>query len=107
MNLESELAINRELTDGTTFPEFHIEDFNTLDYEPLPDHLFRLKWENVRPGNYDLIAIAKDNQGETTESEPVSIKVAPPPLRARSIASPAIRRISSTSLPSTSWPGKP
>ncbi len=47
---------------------------------PIPINLFRLVWDNVQPGAYELTAVATDNHGATATSEPVEIKVleAPP-----------------------------
>ena len=44
----------------------------------LPDHLFRLLWQNVTPGPHILVAVATDNDGAMTKSDPVGIKVLPP-----------------------------
>jgi hypothetical protein len=43
-----------------------------------PELLFQLKWENVLPGVYELSAVATDNRGASSESDPVRIKVLPP-----------------------------
>ena len=42
------------------------------------DQLFRLVWNNVPPGSYELTAKATDDDGATAVSEPVHIRVAPP-----------------------------
>jgi len=47
----------------------------TVDLAHLP--LFSLGWSNVPPGRYVLTAVATDNQGESTRSRPVEIKVVP------------------------------
>jgi len=44
-----------------------------------PEQLFRLLWENVPPGPHVLTAKATDNRGAMAWSEPVHIKVLPPP----------------------------
>ncbi len=38
---------------------------------------FALPWTNVRPGRYALVAVAEDNRGAETRSEPVMIAVLP------------------------------
>jgi len=47
---------------------------------PIPGNLFRLIWSNAPPGRHVLTAVATDNDGDSTRSAPVEIKVleAPP-----------------------------
>jgi len=40
-----------------------------------PIYPFQLTWSNVPPGNYVLTAVATDNDGASTKSDPVEIKV--------------------------------
>lgn len=44
-----------------------------------PEQLFRLPWHNIPPGLHVLTALATDNRGASAKSEPVHIKVIPPP----------------------------
>lgn len=46
-----------------------------------PGKLFRLRWADAPPGHHVLTAVATDNDGESTRSAPVEIKVLPPPPR--------------------------
>lgn len=48
---------------------------------PIPGNLFQLVWSNVPPGQYVLTAVATDNDGDSTRSAPVDIKVQEPPPR--------------------------
>lgn len=43
-----------------------------------PEFLFQLKWEGVPPGEYVLTALATDNRGASSRSEPVRIRVVHP-----------------------------
>ncbi len=40
-----------------------------------PIEFFRLLWEDVGPGPYELVAVAIDNDGDSTASDPVHIRV--------------------------------
>ena len=55
-----------------------------VDVQDATTHfLYRLRWENVRPGHYVLTAVATDNHGDEGRSVPVEIKVVqlqPPPV---------------------------
>jgi hypothetical protein len=44
-----------------------------------PEQIFRLLWQNVPPGLHVLTAKATDNRGASSVSDPVRIKVLPPP----------------------------
>jgi hypothetical protein len=63
------------------------EAFPALDISPgpvptpIPGNLFQLVWSNVPPGHYVLTAVATDNDGDSTRSAPVEIKVLEPPPR--------------------------
>lgn len=46
-----------------------------------PINPFIFKWENVPAGAYELTAVATDNRGMATKSEPVHVKVADQPER--------------------------
>jgi Bacterial Ig domain/Calx-beta domain len=48
---------------------------------PIPGNLFRLIWTDAPPGTHVLTAVATDNDGDSTESAPVTIEVLPPPPR--------------------------
>lgn len=61
------------------FPNLLPQPPNSANDELLPHHLFRLKWENVAPGDYELVAVATDNDGASTESAPIKLTVLPPP----------------------------
>jgi hypothetical protein len=50
------------------------EDTNAIS----PEQLFRLLWRNASPGPHALSALAIDNRGASSLSEPVRIKVLPP-----------------------------
>jgi len=48
---------------------------------PIPGDLFRLVWSNAPPGHHVLTAVATDNEGASTRSSPVEIKVLEQPPR--------------------------
>jgi hypothetical protein len=48
---------------------------------PLPGKLFRFLWTDPPPGHHVLTAVATDNDGASTRSAPVEIKVEEPPPR--------------------------
>jgi hypothetical protein len=48
---------------------------------PIPGNLFHLVWSNVPPGHYILTAVATDNEGDSTRSAPIEIKVQEPTPR--------------------------
>lgn len=54
-----------------------------------PVNPFCLLWSNVPPGNYSLTAVATDNGGASTTSDPVnvSVKTVPPPTNVPPIVS--------------------
>ena len=64
--------------DPDEFPDFTL-DPTPIDPTVIPGNLFRLLWEDVRPGHYVLTAVATDNEGASTRSEPVEIRVTGPP----------------------------
>lgn len=64
--------------DPDEFPDFSL-DPTPIDPAVIPGSLFRLLWEDVRPGHYVLTAVATDNDGASTRSEPVEIRVTEPP----------------------------
>ncbi|HEY2951233.1 MAG TPA: Calx-beta domain-containing protein [Verrucomicrobiae bacterium] len=64
--------------DPEVFPDFEITP-PPIDPTPLPSNPFHLLWENVRPGHYTLTAVATDNDGTSTRSAPVDIRVTEPP----------------------------
>ena len=62
------------------FPDFELTP-GPIDPTPLPSNPFHLLWENVRPGHYIMTAVATDNDGASTRSAPVDIRVTEPPPR--------------------------
>jgi hypothetical protein len=65
--------------DPTLFPDLDVS-LNSLSSR-TPGKLFRLVWSNAPLGHHILTAVATDNDGESTRSAPVEIKVQEPPLR--------------------------
>ena len=78
--LESNAGAAEARVDGADlFPDLEPRFFEASDLEILPHHIFRLKWENALPGEYELVAVATDNEGATTESAPIKITISEPP----------------------------
>ena len=50
-----------------------------IDPIPIPIHPFAILWENVPPGPHVLTAVATDNDGASSTSDPVHIKVVESP----------------------------
>jgi len=63
--------------DASLFPD--VDTPADLSAIPLPGQLFRLVWDNPPPGDHVLTAVATDNDGASTRSGPINIKVLPPP----------------------------
>ncbi|HWN96434.1 MAG TPA: Ig-like domain-containing protein [Methylomirabilota bacterium] len=75
------LALNDDPSfeiDPEELPDFRL-DPTPIDPTIIPGNLFQLLWEDVPPGRYLLTAVATDNDGATTRSEPVEIRVTEPP----------------------------
>jgi hypothetical protein len=53
-----------------------------LDSSIIRPSVFVLSWPNVPPGHHVLTAVATDNLGASSRSEPVEIKVIEPPVQA-------------------------
>jgi hypothetical protein len=83
-----EITANPELLEDVIsrkMSELEVERLDTIENlksEGLAEHfvdpsiqIFRLKWENIAPGEHVLTALATDRQGESTLSEPIAIKV--------------------------------
>ncbi len=70
-----ELALERD-------PILYPEPGEVLDPSIVRPSVFILPWENVPPGAHVLTAVATDNQGASTRSEPVEIKVTEEPVQA-------------------------
>ncbi len=78
--LESNAGAAEARVDGADlFPDLEPRFFEASDLEILPHHIFRLKWENALPGEYELVAVATDNEGATAESAPIKITITEPP----------------------------
>ncbi len=76
-------AVARDFDGFVTTVEF-LEGTNSLGIitnNPLASSVvrppFALTWSNVPPGHYVLTAVATDNDGASTQSRPVEIKVVP------------------------------
>ena len=80
--LEGNGGLAANLPSVDLFPDLQPQRFDVNDIEILPHHYFRLKWENVPPGEYELIAVATDNDGATTKSSPIKITITEPPVQA-------------------------
>jgi len=65
--------------DASLFPDLDVSPGPIQT--PLPGDLFRLVWIDAPPGHHVLTAVATDNDGDSTESSPVEVKVLPPPPR--------------------------
>lgn len=70
-----ELALER---DPILYPDLDA----ILDPTIVRPGVFVLPWENVPPGVHVLTAVATDNQGESTRSERIEIKVTETPVQA-------------------------
>lgn len=77
--LENAVSLGDILPATDLFPELQPQILGANDTEILPHHFFRLKWEDAAPGEYELVAVATDNDGATTESSPVKITITEPP----------------------------
>ena len=82
--LESELSVEdlapmRELFPGLEPAVIALNQDESL--EVLPHHGFRLKWEGVPPGDYELMAVATDNDGASTRSEAVKLTILEAPVQ--------------------------
>jgi len=60
------------------FPDLNLR---LEDIEPVPLTRFHLTWHDVPPGDHVLTAVATDNLGASTRSDPVSIKVTERPIQ--------------------------
>ena len=47
---------------------------------PIPINPFTLIWRDAPPGTHEITAVATDNAGDSTTSDPIQIKVVPPPV---------------------------
>jgi hypothetical protein len=66
------------LSDADLYPDFNM---NGDAIAPTILRPFHLTWHDVPPGEHTLTALATDNFGESTRSEPVTIKVTEPPVQ--------------------------
>jgi len=65
--------------DPLLFPE--VDANVTLDPSVLPLDTFSLIWSNVPPGSHVIVAVATDNFGASSRSEPVHIRVIEAPVQ--------------------------
>jgi len=79
--LEYAASLGDILPTADLFPDLQPQILGENDGEILPHHFFRLKWEHALPGEYELVAVATDNDGATAESAPVKITIAEPPTQ--------------------------
>ncbi len=77
--LENATSLGDLLPATDLFPDLQPQLLGENDGEILPHHFFRLKWEDAAPGDYELVAVATDNDGATTDSAPIKITVSEPP----------------------------
>src|SRR6185436_2067121 len=78
------IVVATELEDGdieadaSLYPDLDVAD-QSIDAILLSR--FRLTWHDAPPGEHVLTAVATDNLGASTRSDPITIKVTEPPLQ--------------------------
>ncbi len=77
--VENAPMLEASVAGADLFPDLEPRFAGLDDVEILPHHLFRLKWENAQPGEYELVAVATDNDGARSESAPIKITISDPP----------------------------
>ncbi len=60
-------------------PNFDASSVMPVPIVPVLDSPFQILWADVQPGQYELTAVATDNDGDSTTSNPANIRVFPFP----------------------------